>query len=236
MDNSVTGVTQEAKKILEGEVDPRGSGRRVGILALQGGVAEHSRMVTAVGAMPVPVRRVEQLDDVDAIILPGGESSTIDRLLRIFELAEPLAARIRGGLPTLGTCAGMVLLAARVADPAPGQQSLSILDITVHRNAFGSQVASEQAAVETTDGPVRAAFIRAPIVTEIGPGVDILARHRGEIVAVRSAAVTAISFHPELVGDPTFHRWLVAASNDSTASAVSSLKAGALPPQPAAAG
>ncbi len=216
MDNSVTGVTQRAKKILEGEVEPRGSGSgrgsRVGILALQGGVAEHSRMVTAVGAVPVLVRWAEQLDQIDAIILPGGESSTIDRLLRIFELAEPLAVRIRGGLPTLGTCAGMVLLAARVADPAPGQQSLGILDITVHRNAFGPQVDSEQASVETTDGPVRAAFIRAPIVTEIGPGVDVLARHRGQIVAVRSGAVTAISFHPELVGDPTFHRQLLDAA------------------------
>lgn len=212
MDNSVTGVTQDAKKTLEGEVDPRRSGRRVGILALQGGVAEHSRMVTAVGAVPVLVRRAEHLDDIDAVILPGGESSTIDRLLRIFELAEPLAARIRGGLPTLGTCAGMVLLAARVADPAPGQQSLGILDITVQRNAFGSQVASEQATVETTDGPVRAAFIRSPIVSAVGAGVDVLARHRSEIVAVRSGAVTAISFHPELVGDPTYHRLLVAAA------------------------
>lgn len=189
--------------------DARAVARRVGILALQGGVAEHVAILTGIGAQPVLVRRAAQLDDIDAIILPGGESSTIDRLLRIFELAEPLAARIFSGLPTLGTCAGLVLLANRIEDPAPGQQSLGILDIAVRRNAFGSQVASEEAIVEMSDGPVQAAFIRAPIVTEVGAGVEVVARHRGEVVAVRSGAVTGISFHPELVGDATLHRQLV---------------------------
>lgn len=186
-----------------------GSTCRIGILALQGGVAEHVRMLDRIGVEPVLVRRAAELVRVDGIILPGGESSTIDRLLRGFGLAEPLADRIRGGLPTLGTCAGLVLLAARVADPAPGQRSLGILDVTVHRNAFGSQVESEEAVVHTTGGPVRAAFIRAPVVSDVGAGVEVLARHRGQIVAVRSGAVTGISFHPELAHDGAFHRRLV---------------------------
>lgn len=174
-------------------------------------------MLVGIGAQPVLVRRAEQLDDIDAIILPGGESSTIDRLLRIFDLAEPLVARIRCGLPTLGTCAGLVLLARSIEDPAPGQQSLGILDIAVRRNAFGPQVASEQAIVDLPDGPVRAAFIRAPIVTDIGAGVEVLGRHRDQVVAVRSSAVTAISFHPELAGDASLHLALVAAAGSITA-------------------
>lgn len=185
---------------------------RVGILALQGGVAEHAKILDRIGAVPVPVRHVEQLDGIEALILPGGESSTIDRLLRIFDLAQPLADRIRAGLPTLGTCAGLVLLASRIVDPAPGQQSLGILDISVRRNAFGSQVESEEAVVQMLDGPVHAAFIRAPIVTEIGPDVQVLAHHRGEVVAVRFGAVTGIAFHPELAGDATLHRRLVEAA------------------------
>ncbi|MDQ6658438.1 MAG: pyridoxal 5'-phosphate synthase glutaminase subunit PdxT [Actinomycetota bacterium] len=186
-----------------------GDAPRVGILALQGGVAEHVAILSGIGAEPVLVRRAEQLDHIDAIILPGGESSTIDRLLRTFDLAQPLAARIRGGLPTLGTCAGLVLLARTIEDPAPGQQSLGILDIAVRRNAFGSQVASEETIVQMSDGPVRAAFIRAPVVTEVGADVQVIAHHRGQVVAVRSGAVTGISFHPELAGDATLHRQLV---------------------------
>lgn len=142
-------------------------------------------------------------------MLPGGESSTIDRLLRMFGLAAPLRALIAGGLPTLATCAGMVLLAEAIVDPAPGQQSLGILPITVQRNAFGTQIVSEEALVETVDGLVRAAFIRAPIVIEVGPGVEVTARHRGRIVGARRGDVTAISFHPELTGDATLHAWLV---------------------------
>lgn len=188
------------------------SGRRplVGVLALQGGVAEHVRMLQASGADPVLVRRPSQLPDLDGIVLPGGESSTIDRLTRMFALADPLRELIVGGLPTLATCAGLVLLADAVVDPAPGQQSLRVLPITVQRNAFGAQIASEEVVVETIDGPVRAAFIRAPVVTELGEGVEVLARHRGRIVGVQSGAVTAISFHPELTGDDTLHRGLVA--------------------------
>ncbi|WP_353650393.1 pyridoxal 5'-phosphate synthase glutaminase subunit PdxT [Nakamurella sp. A5-74] len=182
---------------------------RVGVLALQGGVAEHVRMLESAGAQAVLVRRPAHLTDLDGIVLPGGESSTIDRLLRLFGLADPLRALITGGLPTLATCAGMVLLAEAIQDPAPDQQSLGILPITVQRNAFGAQVVSEEALVETVDGPVRAAFIRAPIVIEVGRDVEVTARHRGRIVGVRRADVTAISFHPELTGDPTLHAQLV---------------------------
>ena len=182
---------------------------RVGVLALQGGVAEHVRMLESAGAQAVLVRRPVHLADLDGIVLPGGESSTIDRLLRLFGLADPLRALITGGLPTLATCAGMVLLAEAIQDPAPDQQSLGILPITVQRNAFGAQVVSEEALVETVDGPVRAAFIRAPIVIEVGQDVEVTARHRGRIVGVRRADVTAISFHPELTGDPTLHARLV---------------------------
>jgi len=211
MAGCVTGGTRVDQLILAAEDDPRrgGHGCRIGILALQGGVAEHVRMLDQIGVEPVLIRRVGELDRIDGIILPGGESSTIDRLLRIFGLAEPLADHIGKGLPTLGTCAGLVLLAARVADPAPGQRSLGILDVTVHRNAFGSQVESEEAVVQTTGGPVRGAFIRAPIVTDVGAAVDVLAHHRGQIVAVSSGAVTGLSFHPELAGDGAFHRRLV---------------------------
>lgn len=185
---------------------------RIGVLALQGGVIEHVRMLTGAGAEPVKVRRPDQLAELDGIVLPGGESSTIDRLLRLFALAGPLAERIRAGLPTLGTCAGLILLADRILDPAPGQQSLRVLDISVRRNAFGPQVDSEEAVVGTDDGPVRAAFIRAPEVVEVSPGVQVLARHHDRVVAVRSGAVTGISFHPELTGDQTLHRQLVASA------------------------
>ena len=179
------------------------------MLALQGGVAEHARMLHGLGADVVPVRRPSQLDGLDGIVLPGGESSTIDRLLRMFGLADPLRAAINRGLPTLATCAGAIALAGAITDPAPGQQALGVLDITVQRNAFGSQVASEEATVDIDGVPVRAAFIRAPVITRVGPGVTPVGRHRGRVVAVRSGAVTAISFHPELTGDDTLHRALL---------------------------
>ena len=189
----------------------------VGVLALQGGVREHVRLLAELGADPVPVRAASDLTGpdgprVDALVLPGGESSTIDKLLRIFDLAEPLRAAIASGLPTLGTCAGLVLLASEVVDPAPGQQSLGLLDVTVQRNAFGPQVDSAEVDLDTVDGPARVVFIRAPIVTRLGPGVERLASWQGQVVAVRQGRLTGISFHPELTGDPTFHRGLLAAS------------------------
>lgn len=188
------------------------SAPRVGVLALQGGVAEHARMLRGLGAEPVLVKRAQELAGLDAIVLPGGESSTVDRLLRLFELHEPLRDAVLGGLPTLGTCAGLILLSSAIEDPAPGQQTLQVLDVTVSRNAFGPQTASEEVVLAWGDdgATVRAAFIRAPIVTRVGEGVEVLARHRGVVVAVASGNVVGISFHPELTGETTVHEHLLA--------------------------
>ncbi|HML50434.1 MAG TPA: pyridoxal 5'-phosphate synthase glutaminase subunit PdxT [Propionicimonas sp.] len=189
-------------------------GPTVGVLALQGGVAEHVELLETLGARVAAVRTPRDLIGsdgfrVDAIVLPGGESSVIDRLLRTFELFEPLREAIVGGLPTLATCAGLILLAEEVLDPAPGQQSLHVMDITVRRNAFGPQVASSVESLETTDGPVSVAFIRAPEVVRTGPGVAVVARRGPAIVAVRQRAITGLAFHPELTGETRFHRQLL---------------------------
>ncbi len=193
---------------------PGPGGRTVGVLALQGGVREHAELLLGLGASVAYLRTPADLigpdgPRVDALVLPGGESSTIDRLLRIFELDEPLRAAIAAGLPTLGTCAGLVLLARRVLDPAPGQQSLGILDIDVRRNAFGSQVDSAEVTLDTVLGPARVAFIRAPRVERVGPGVETLATRGDAVVAVRAGAVTGVSFHPELTGETLFHTALL---------------------------
>ena len=193
----------------------------IGVLALQGGVAEHVRVLQELDARTVPLRTPSDLLGpdglrVDALVLPGGESSTIDRLLRTFGLFEPLRTAIADGLPTLGTCAGLILLAREVLDPAPGQQSLGVLDVAVRRNAFGSQVDSAELDLETTDGPVRVAFIRAPEVVAVGPDVDVLARRGDAVVAVRSGVVTGLAFHPELTGEARFHRRLLAAASGAS--------------------
>ena len=187
---------------------------RVGVLALQGGVREHVRLLDGLGARVELLRVPADLAGpdglrVDGLVLPGGESSTIDRLLRTFGLFEPLRDAIASGLPALGTCAGLVLLADHVLDPAPGQQSLGVLDVTVQRNAFGPQVESAEVDLETTDGPVRVAFIRAPRVVEWGPGVTVLARLGGGVVGVRQGSITGVAFHPELTGETRFHRRLL---------------------------
>ncbi|MCI2238978.1 pyridoxal 5'-phosphate synthase glutaminase subunit PdxT [Paenibacillus sp. TRM 82003] len=191
----------------------------IGVLALQGDVREHLAALTAAGARAVTVRRERELAEVDGLVLPGGESTTIDRLLRTFELREPLRERVDGGLPVYGSCAGMILLADRVLDGAPDQRTLGGIDITVRRNAFGRQVESweEDLPVEgVTDGgdDVRAVFIRAPWVEEAGEGVRVLARvgsgpAAGRIVAVRSGDLLATSFHPEITGDDRVHRYFV---------------------------
>lgn len=187
----------------------------IGVLALQGGVREHARLLEGLGARVTLLRRPPDSvgadgPRVDALVLPGGESSTIDRLLRLFGLQEPLADAIRGGVPTLGTCAGLVLLAGRVLDPAPRQQSLGILDVTVQRNAFGPQADSVETDLDTAWGTARVAFIRAPRVTEADPKVEVIARRDGVIVGVRQAKITGLAFHPELTGEPLFHRRLLA--------------------------
>lgn len=187
----------------------------IGVLALQGGVREHVRLLESLGARVRPVRALADLTGpdgarIDALVLPGGESSTIDKLLRHFDMFEPLQGMIGSGLATLGTCAGLVLLASEVFDPTPGQHSLGALDVTVARNAFGPQVDSAEVALPTSLGTVRVAFIRAPVVTRVGPGVEVLARHQGQVVAVRQSTVTGIAFHPELAAAPAFHRQLLA--------------------------
>ncbi len=179
----------------------------VGVLALQGDVREHVLALEALGVAAVRVRRVEELDRCDALVLPGGESTTIARLVRTFDLLGPLRARIADGLPVLGTCAGMILLADRVLDGEPGQETLGGLDVTVRRNAFGRQVDSFETGVAMTGltDPVHAVFIRAPWVEEVGPGVEVLARAAGRVVAVRQGPLTATSFHPEVGGDLRVH-------------------------------
>jgi 5'-phosphate synthase pdxT subunit len=185
------------------------------VLALQGGVKEHRLILEHLGARVSLVRSAGDLAGpdgplVDGLVLPGGESSTIDKLVRTFDLYEPLKTAIATGLPTLGTCAGLVLLATDVVDPAPGQRSLGVLDVTVARNALGPQVDSAEVDLPTTFGPMRVAFLRAPIVTRVGPEVEVLARWEGRVVGVRQALVTAIAFHPELTGEPAFHRRFLA--------------------------
>jgi 5'-phosphate synthase pdxT subunit len=190
---------------------------RVGVLALQGDVREHENALRASGAAPVRVRSATDLGGLDGLVLPGGESTTISRLLQVFELLEPLRAQIAGGLPVYGSCAGMILLADDVLDGRADQQGLGGLDVVVRRNAFGRQVDSFETDLAFTGvGDVHAVFIRAPWVESTGKGVEVLARvpdsggdAAGRVVAVRQGPVLATSFHPELTGDERVHRLFV---------------------------
>jgi 5'-phosphate synthase pdxT subunit len=185
----------------------------IGVLALQGDVREHVAALSAAGARAVPVRRVSELDAVDALVLPGGESTTMSRLLETFELLEPVRARIAGGMPAYGSCAGLILLAREVRDGRPDQQQLGGLDVVVRRNAFGRQVDSFETDLDVQgipDAPVHAVFIRAPWVEEVGEDVSVLASAGGHAVAVRQGAVLGTSFHPELTGDGRVHALFVA--------------------------
>ena len=182
----------------------------VGVLALQGDVAEHMRAIAAAGARPVPVRRPAELAAVDGLIIPGGESTTMWKLISIFDLAGPLRERVGGGMPVFGSCAGMILLAARLVERASDQQTLGAIDMTVRRNAFGRQADSFESDIELTGAagrPFRAVFIRAPWVEELGPGVEVLATEprTGRIVAVRQGPALATAFHPELTQDSRVH-------------------------------
>ncbi|MFD1151607.1 pyridoxal 5'-phosphate synthase glutaminase subunit PdxT [Saccharothrix hoggarensis] len=191
----------------------------VGVLALQGDVREHLVALAEADVLARPIRRPEELAEVDGVVLPGGESTTISRLLATFDLLEPLRARIKEGMPAYGSCAGMILLADRVLDGRPDQHQLGGLDIVVRRNAFGRQVDSFEAELDFTDvGEVHAVFIRAPWVESAGSDVEVLARvpetddageAAGRIVAVRQGHVLATSFHPELTGDGRVHRLFV---------------------------
>lgn len=191
-------------------------GPRIGVLALQGDVREHVRALEAVGATTVQVKREAELHGIQGIVVPGGESTVIDKLLRAFELFEPLRDRLRGGLPAYGSCAGMILLADRVTDATADQQTLGGIDMTVRRNAFGRQVDSFEQDVRYAawPAPVRAVFIRAPWVEQVGESVEVLARVEGgradgRIVAVRQGGLLATSFHPEVTGDVRVHAQFV---------------------------
>ena len=181
----------------------------VGVLALQGDVREHSRMAAAAGGDAAAVRLPADLEGVDALIIPGGESTAIGRLAVLYGMIDPLRRRIEDGLPVLGTCAGMIFLASGVTDGA--QPQLGVLDMVVERNAFGRQNESFECGLEVEgwDEALHAVFIRAPLVDEVGPEVEVLAEHEGRPVLVRSGRVLAAAFHPELTGDLRLHRMLI---------------------------
>ncbi|RIJ76428.1 pyridoxal 5'-phosphate synthase glutaminase subunit PdxT [Nakamurella silvestris] len=190
----------------------------MGVLALQGDVREHRRALEKSGARTIPVRRPAELARVDGIVLPGGESTTISRLLDVFELRDLLSDRLAGGLPAYGSCAGMIMLATEILDARSGQVPLAALDITVRRNAFGRQVDSFEATIPVLGVPgedMHAVFIRAPWVESVGDGVQVLAAVDGHPVAVRSERVLATSFHPEITGDTRIHRLFVEMVTDT---------------------
>ena len=200
-----------------------GSGPVVGVLGLQGDVVEHLRALSAVGASPVTVRRADELDDVDGLVIPGGESTTMWKLAVIFDLMDPLRKRVGAGLPVFGSCAGMIMLADRLTDGAEGQQTYGGIDMTVRRNAFGRQVDSFEhdivfTGLDDRQDPLRAVFIRAPWVEQTGPGVSILGTDQGtgRIVAVRQGPLLATAFHPELTPDRRIHRLFVDIVKDNT--------------------
>ena len=188
----------------------------IGVLALQGDVREHAAALVRCGAEVRAVRRPDELDGLDGIVLPGGESTTMSKLAVAFDIFEPLRIRLKAGLPALGTCAGMIMLADRILDPRSGQQTFGGLDITVRRNAFGRQIDSFESDLDltgedTAEEPFHAVFIRAPWVEDAGPEVDVLGRIRsgpaaGRIVAVRQGPLMATSFHPEVTDDDRIHR------------------------------
>lgn len=189
---------------------------RVGVLALQGDVREHAQILEGLGADVVRVRLPEDLTDIDALVLPGGESTTIGKLADRYGMVEPLRTAIRRGLPTFGTCAGMIFLSGATTEDHP-QVQLGVLDVVVQRNAFGRQSESFEAdlVVEGIEEPVHAVFIRAPWIAKVGQGVEVLAEVDGHPVMVREGNVLAASFHPELTGDDRIHALLLAMVEDT---------------------
>jgi len=185
-------------------------GPAVGVLALQGDVREHVAALTRCGVRAVAVRRPEELAEVDALVVPGGESTTIGKLAAEFGLLEPVRDRIKTGMPVYGSCAGMIMLATQVLDGRPDQPTFGGIEMAVRRNAFGRQVNSFETSVELAGlGQVPAVFIRAPWVEKVGEGVRVLGRVAGRIVAVRQGNLLATAFHPELTGDLRIHRLFV---------------------------
>ncbi|MEU1719107.1 pyridoxal 5'-phosphate synthase glutaminase subunit PdxT [Actinomadura sp. ATCC 39365] len=183
----------------------------IGVLALQGDVREHARMLQEAGASAVAVRRPAELDAVDGLVIPGGESTTMWKLADTFDMLEPLRMRIKEGLPAYGSCAGMIMLADRIEDGIEGQQTLGGIDMVVRRNAFGRQVDSFESDLDFAGERVHAVFIRAPWVESVGTDVQVLgtAEPGDRIVAVRQGPLLATSFHPELTGDTRVHRYFV---------------------------
>ena len=183
---------------------------KVGVLALQGDFEAHGRLLESAGATPVQVRTPDELASVDALVIPGGESTTIGKLATQYELVEPLRERGASGMPILGTCAGMIVCAKRITDG--DQPLLGLVDITVRRNAYGRQVDSFETDLDVAGiGAMHAVFIRAPWVEAVGPGVQVLATYGGRTVAAREGNVIVTSFHPELAGDDRIHRLLLRA-------------------------
>ncbi|MGH2680935.1 MAG: pyridoxal 5'-phosphate synthase glutaminase subunit PdxT [Actinomycetota bacterium] len=184
---------------------------KVGVLALQGDFREHVRVLSSAGATAIEIRTPAQLDDVDRLVIPGGESTTIAKLAHTGDLVRPIQERARDGMPILGTCAGMIVLADRVID---GEPLLSLMDVTVRRNAYGRQVDSFEADVDV-DGiehAVRGVFIRAPSIESVGPGVRVLSVHEGHPVVLQQGGLLAASFHPELVGETALHDYFLSLS------------------------
>jgi len=181
---------------------------KAGVLALQGDFREHARTLADAGATPVEVRTPDELSSVDCLVIPGGESTTIAKLARLGGMVEPVRARGAGGMPILGTCAGMIVLAERVVG---GDPLFGLIDITVRRNAYGRQVESFEADLDVTGigHRVRGVFIRAPWVEDVGPGVTVLAEHEGHPVVLEHGNLLVASFHPELVGETALHEYLL---------------------------
>jgi 5'-phosphate synthase pdxT subunit len=199
------------------------AGPVIGVLALQGDVPEHLRALEAAGARSVPVRRPEEFHQIDGLVIPGGESTTLWRLSVAFDVLEPLRKLVASGLPAFGSCAGMIMLADRLTDGVSGQQTYGGIDMTVRRNAFGRQVDSFERDITLTgldshEDPLRAVFIRAPWVEQIGTGVSILGTDQGtgRIVAVRQGQLLATAFHPELTPDRRIHQLFVDIVKDNT--------------------
>jgi 5'-phosphate synthase pdxT subunit len=228
---AATAATVAPARAATGATTGATTGPTIGVLALQGDVREHAAALEAVGARAVAVRRRGELEAVDGLVVPGGESTTIDKLLRLFELDAPLRAAIAQGMPVYGSCAGMILLADRIEGGVAGQRTLGGMDVLVRRNAFGRQVDSFEADLDVAGvpgGPVRTAFIRAPWVEEAGPDVEVLARipattadgrgagaAAGKIVAARQGRLLATAFHPEITGDVRVHALFAGLVEDS---------------------
>jgi pyridoxal 5'-phosphate synthase pdxT subunit len=181
----------------------------IGVLALQGDVREHLRALGEAGAQARPVRRLSEIETVDGLVIPGGESTTLWRLTVAFDLLDPLRKLIAGGLPAFGSCAGMIMLANRLEDGVEGQQTFGGIDMTVRRNAFGRQVDSFEREVRVDGAPFHAVFIRAPWVERSGPAVNVIGEDRGRIIAVRQGVLLATAFHPELTPDRRIHELFV---------------------------